>query len=93
MATPRTPADIGRDIAAAQQRIVDLKAELAGVPPETLEIRSASHSATITVKRYSDHASLDLVARRDGRTETSGFYFQRDAKALRDWLNYYYPEA
>lgn len=87
---PRTPADIGRDIKQAEQRIVALKAELGNVPPKVLEIPSV-HNGTILqfAPRIAGYEGIYVAL----DNHPSRALDRAGTDRLRAWLNHYYPEA
>lgn len=90
---PRTPADIGRDIAAAEQQIRDLKAELADVPPRALVVSGSGwgfEGHEVEFDATSSAAPRVCVTR--GSTVAGTQIGVAGAAALRDWLNYYFPK-
>lgn len=85
---PRTPADIGRDIAAAEQRIRDLKAELSDAPPSVLELAPQTGVGTFCFHGRGETA-IEFTRLGDGG-RLYKYVGRADFESLRDWLNYYF---
>lgn len=89
---PRTADAIGRDIAAAQQSLDALKAELADCQPSVLEVKSAARQATLTFTKPGGSDGLDFESTRNHQ-RVLGTWNRADAYRIARWFAYHYPEV